>query len=81
MDVCNIGAGSYIKVKGVDFGAGAKAFDARVASAANAGNIEIRLDSPVGDLVGVCSVPKTGGWQNWSTKSCAITGARGVHDL
>lgn len=81
MDVCNIGTGSYIKVKGVDFGAGAKAFDARVASAAEGGNIEIRLDSPAGDLVGVCAVSKTGGWQTWSTKSCAIAKAKGVHDL
>ena len=81
MDVCNIENGDYIKVKGVDFGAGATSFEARVASAASGGNIELRLDSPTGTLVGTCAVPGTGDWQKWETKSCVVSGASGVHDL
>jgi arabinoxylan arabinofuranohydrolase len=81
MDVCNIENGDYIKVKGVDFGNGATSFDARVASAASGGTIEILLDSTTGTLVGSCSVPGTGGWQNWMTVTCDITGATGIHDL
>ena len=81
MDVCGIGNGSYIKVKGVNFGPGAKSFEARVASSAAGGKIEVRLDSPVGPLVGTCAVPGTGGWQTWTTKSCPINGATGTHDL
>ena len=46
IDVGYINDGDYIKVKGVDFGSGAKSFDARVASAKSGGNIELHLDSP-----------------------------------
>lgn len=81
MDVCNIENGDWIKVKGVDFGSGAASFEARVASATNGGNIELRLDSPTGKLVGTCAVPSTGGWQTWITKTCNVSGATGVHDL
>lgn len=73
--------GDWIKVKGVNFGSGATSFDARVASATNGGNIELRLDSPTGTLVGTCSVQGIGGWQTWVTKSCTVRGATGVHDL
>ncbi|EPR10301.1 family 43 glycosylhydrolase [Ruminiclostridium papyrosolvens] len=81
MDVGFIENGDYIKVKGVDFGTGAASFVARVASATSGGNIELRLDSPTGKLVGTCAVSETGGWQTWSDKSCTISGAEGVHDL
>jgi hypothetical protein len=81
MNVSNIENGDWIKVKGVDFGSGAASFEARVASATNGGNIEIRLDSENGKLVGTCAVSNTGGWQNWITKSCNVSGATGVHDL
>ena len=80
-DVGYIENGDWIKVKGVDFGSGAASFDARVASAANGGNIELRIDSLTGTLVGTCAVESTGGWQTWATKSCNVTGATGVHDL
>ena len=81
MEVCDIRNGSYIKVKGVNFGSGAKSFEARVASAAAGGNIEVRLDSPAGPLVGTCTVLGTGGWQAWTTQSCKVSGATGTHDL
>ena len=81
MDVTSINNGDYIKVKGVDFGTGAVSFDARVASATSGGNIELRLDSATGTLLGTCSVQGTGGVQTWTTKSCAVSGAAGIHDL
>jgi arabinoxylan arabinofuranohydrolase len=81
MNVCEIEDGDYIKVKGVDFGTGAASFEARVASETNGGNIEIRLDSPTGTLAGTCTISGTGGWQTWVTRSCAVEGAAGVHDL
>ena len=81
MNVGNIENGDWIKIKGVDFSRGAVSFDARVASATNGGNIELRLDSPTGTLVGTCAVEGTGGWQTWTTKSCKVTGATGIHDL
>ena len=82
MDVDSIHNGDLIKVKGVDFGAnGAKLFEARVASGANGGNIEIHLDTTTGPLVGTCAVAGTGGWQKWETKSCSVSGATGVHNV
>lgn len=81
MDVCFIDNGDYIKVKGVNFGTGATSFEARVASATSGGNIELRLDSPTGKLVGTLVVKGTGGWQTWTTNTCTVSGATGVHDL
>lgn len=81
MNVCNIENGDWIKVKGVDFGSGAASFDARVASATNGGSIEVRIDSNTGKLVGTCAVQGTGGWQTWTTKTCTVSGATGIHDL
>lgn len=79
--VDSIHNGDHIKVRGVDFGAGAASFAARVASNTNGGNIELRLDGVAGTLVGTCAVTKTGGWQTWSTSTCSVAGAKGVHDL
>jgi len=80
-NVANIENGDWIKVSALDFGDGAKAFDARVASAGSGGTIELRLDSNTGKLIGTCTVPVTGGWQTWITKSCSVSGATGTHDL
>jgi beta-galactosidase len=73
--------GDYVSYSNIDFGSGAKSFQARVASGTSGGNIELRLDSPTGTLVGTCPVQGTGGWQSWVTKSCNVSGATGVHDL
>jgi arabinoxylan arabinofuranohydrolase len=81
MDVTDLNNGEYIKVKGVDFGAGATSLDVRVASAGSGGSIEVRLESTTGTLVGTCAVAGTGGAQTWATKTCPISGASGVHDL
>ena len=73
--------GDWVRVRGVDFGEGATSIEARVASNTSGGNIELRLDSPTGKLVGTCAVPATGGWQTYETKTCSVSGATGVHDL
>lgn len=81
LNVTSITNGSWIRVRGVDFRSGAVAFYARVASAGNGGNIELRLDGVNGTLIGTCAVAPTGGWQAWSTVTTSIGGASGVHDL
>lgn len=81
MNVGWIENGDYIKVKGVAFGAGATSFTARVASAGGGGRIEVRLDNSNGPLVGTCTVPVTGGWQTWTTTTCAVSGATGTRDV
>jgi arabinoxylan arabinofuranohydrolase len=81
INVDSIHNGDYIKVKGVDFGSGAKSFEARVASGSSGGSIELRLDASTGTLAGTCSVAGTGGWQTWTTSTCTVSGANGIHDL
>ncbi|MFF4620876.1 glycoside hydrolase family 43 protein [Nonomuraea jabiensis] len=81
MNVGWIENGDYIKVKGVAFGAGARTFNVRVASASSGGRLELRLDGVNGALAGTCTVPGTGGWQTWTTVSCSTTGATGTRDL
>ncbi|RCX14840.1 dockerin type I repeat protein [Anaerobacterium chartisolvens] len=81
LDVGYIENGDYTVYKNIDFGNGALAFQARAATSTQGGNIEIRLDSINGPLVGTCPVGTTGGFQNWVDVSCNISGASGKHDL
>jgi MYXO-CTERM domain-containing protein len=81
MNVTDISDGDYIKVKEVEFGAGATSFDARVAAASGGGAIELRLDRIDGTLIATCPVASTGGNQTWAAQSCAVTGATAKHDL
>jgi arabinoxylan arabinofuranohydrolase len=80
-DLGSIGNGGFAVYKNMKFGSGAIGFQARVASANSGGNIEIRLDSLSGTLVGTCAVTGTGAWQTWVTKSCSISNASGTHNL
>jgi len=73
--------GDYAVYKSIDFGSGATSFQTRAASATSGGNIEIRLDSITGPLVGTCSVVGTGDWQTFSNSSCNVSGVSGKHDL
>jgi arabinoxylan arabinofuranohydrolase len=73
--------GDYVVFNNVDFGGGAASFQARVASNTSGGNIEIRLDSTSGALIGTCPVSGTGGWQTWVTATCNVSGASGIQNL
>lgn len=81
MYVTDISHGDYIKVRQVDFGKGAKSFEASVASVGEGGSIEIRIGSLSGTLLGTCAVKNTGGLQNWEVQSCKINKINGVHDV
>jgi len=88
-DTCNEGGmaltfmtnGSWVRIRGIDFGTGATKFFARVASGASGASIELRLDSLSGPLIGTCTVPNTGGLQAWRSVSTTVTNATGVRDL
>ncbi|HEX2926876.1 MAG TPA: endo-1,4-beta-xylanase [Ruminiclostridium sp.] len=73
--------GDYTVYKNIDFGSGAANFQARVSSANSGGNIEIRLDSASGTLVGTCPVAGTGDWQTFVDAKCSVSGVSGKHDL
>lgn len=81
MNVRGIQNGDWIRIKGVDFGNGARNFSASVASAAQGGKIELRVGAPDGPLLGTCDVTDTGGAQTWKTVSCGVNHARGIQDL
>jgi len=78
--VTDIDNGDYIKVRSIDFGKGAKSFEASVASASG-GSIEIRFDSITGTLLGTCIVKNTGSWQSWAVQSCTVNEVKGIHDV
>ncbi|MGA3008475.1 MAG: carbohydrate-binding protein, partial [Opitutaceae bacterium] len=80
LDVGYISDGSYTAYNQVDL-AGCTSFAARVASDGAGGDIQIRLDSPTGALIGTCVVPITGGWQTWVTETCSITPTTGSHNI
>ena len=73
--------GDYAVYKKVDFGSGAASFQASAGSGSTGGNIEIRLDSLTGTLLGTCAVPGTGGWKTWTDVTCNVSGVTGEHDL
>ncbi len=73
--------GDYTVYSNVDFGIGATEFQARVASYSSGGDIEIRLDSIDGTLIGTCPVTGTGGWQTYVDTSCSISNVTGKHDV
>ena len=80
--VTDIDNNDYIKIRGVDFGTtGAGVFYASVASGLNGGEIELRIDSLNGTIIGSLPVSNTGGWENWKLESTTINNASGVHDL
>ncbi|HEX4349668.1 MAG TPA: carbohydrate-binding protein, partial [Verrucomicrobiae bacterium] len=76
-DVTGITSGDWAAFSNLNLN-GANAFVARAASATSGGNLEIHLDSPGGTLIGVCGIPGTGGWQNFTDAFCAITNASGT---
>ncbi|KPL23737.1 MAG: hypothetical protein AMJ75_05450, partial [Phycisphaerae bacterium SM1_79] len=74
--------GDWIRFDNMDFGGGAGVFEARVASdSAGGGQVEVRLDSETGTLLGTVIAPETGGWDNWTLESTAINEVSGIQTL
>jgi hypothetical protein len=64
----------------MNFGGGVASFEVKAASD-DPCNIEVRLDSPEGSLVGVCMVEDTGGWQSFANFRCPINRIDGIRNL
>ena len=79
--VTDINNNDYIKIRNVDFGKGAKRFEASIASAVSGGKIDVHIDSSNGDLLCTLDVKNTGSMQNWETQSCKVNKIKGVHDV
>ncbi len=72
--VTDIHHGDYIKLQNVAFGRNIpRTLTARVASGLRGGQIELRLDSVKGPLLGKLNVPGTGGWEKWQTIVADLT--------
>ena len=77
--VTGINPGDWAAVAGADFGMeGAASFTAKVASEAG-GTIELRVDSPDGEVVGTLDIPAGDG--SWKELSCEVKGLTGTHNV
>ena len=81
MYVHDIDNNDFIKVRSVDFGKGARKFEACIHSASHGGSIEVRIDGKEGALLGILEIKSTGGSHEWETQSCKIEKTKGVHDV
>ena len=80
MYIYDINDGEYIKLRGVDFGKGAKQFNITAASTGGV-TVNLRLDSNKGPVVGTVTIGKTGSVEKYRAFSGKVKNATGVHDL
>lgn len=81
MYVTRIRDGGWLGVANVDFGkAGASSFSAHIASRVGC-EIEIRLDSIQGKVIGALGCGSTGGEDVWAERICDVKSVFGVHDV
>ena len=81
LDVTNISNGDWLAVSNVDFGdKGAAAFVANAAGTVG-GKIELRIDSPIGQVIGTLNVTPTGDDQTWKLLQTDVASVSGVHHL
>ena len=80
MYVTDIDEGEYIRLRGVDFGAGAKQFRL-TASSTGSLTVTLHLDSTDGPVIGTLILSRTGLADKYRTFSTKVKDAAGVHDL
>ncbi|WP_306205901.1 DUF1996 domain-containing protein [Actinoplanes sp. RD1] len=74
-NVSYLAAGDWLRYDGVDLGAaGTLSLQARIASAAGSGAVELRTGSVTGPLLASFPVSPTGGWQTWVTRTATAAG-------
>lgn len=76
----NIKHGSYVVYKATDL-TRIDYINFRYASGGIGGQVQLRLDSPEGQVMGEVELANTGGWQSWQEQSMQIASTTGVHDL
>lgn len=76
-----IDQGDWLRYENVNLGRDCRQIEIRSASATRGGVIEIRLDSPDGEILGSCVVPNTGGWQAWKSFKPKIKSTSGIKTL
>ncbi|MGH7978935.1 MAG: glycoside hydrolase family 3 C-terminal domain-containing protein, partial [Limisphaerales bacterium] len=80
MNLGFISNGTWAEFPKADF-TGKTEFQARVASDAGGGTIQVHLDKYDGPLACALTVPHTGGWQKWIDVSAPLQGIAGEHSI
>jgi hypothetical protein len=80
MYIYDIDNDEYIRLRGVDFGTGAKQF-LLTSAATGTCRVTLRLDSPEGPAVGSLVIGSTGSLEKYRQLKTKVAGAEGVHDL
>jgi len=80
MYIFDINDGEFIKLRGVDFGHGAKKFNITAASTGSC-KVTLHLDGQDGPIVGEVVISKTGSVEKYKAFNAKVTNASGVHDL
>lgn len=70
--------GDWVRFERMDFGQRTEQIEIRAASATDGGIIELRLNTPDGELLGTCAVANTGDWQSWSSFNAKIKPVSGI---
>jgi hypothetical protein len=75
--------GDWVLFRNVNLGNGQRTFEARLAvPASNAGqSIDVRLDSPTGNIIGTLVTSPTGGWNVFAEQTALLSGGSGTHDI
>ena len=80
MYVYDINDDEYIRMRGVDFGQGAKSFSLQAAATGSC-TVTLRIDAPDGAAIATIKVGKTGSLEKYRDFTAKTSGAAGVHDL
>ena len=80
MYVFDINNGEFIRLRGVDFGTGARMFSINAASTGFV-EIKLRLDSQDGPVIGTVKIGMTGSVDAYKSFATKVKKAAGVHDL
>ena len=72
--------GAWVEYKPQNF-TGKSDIAIRVSSSGHGGYIHVHIDALDGPEIASLTVPHTGGWQNWTTVSAAISGVTGKHRM
>ena len=82
MYIYDINDGEYIRLRGVDFGTGAKQFALTAAAADKAGcTVTLRLDAQDGPVIATLPIKSTGSVDKYRAFTTKVKEATGVHDL
>lgn len=80
MYVFDLNDGEFIRLRGVDFGKGAKRFSINAAGTGSA-QITLRLDNQDGPTIGTLQIAGTGSADNYQSFTTKVKKAKGIHDL